>query len=329
MIAVVCDTFVVNANAAVDYRYVFVFINTHGYCIVNNCRYFYGHAVIAGSRHFDSRCCAFFCGSCLYLDAADGQCVNVSRDIAIYCDHDFIVFVFYFWCDCSTVCFDGDFVVVVVGKFKAAVQFQCDFVAFIYHCFHVCANGRFDFQIFNGNYFFHCNVFQFFNGSVDAFGFDGSVYQIIAICKDDVTGIHCYSCLCVFGCFCQLGSQVIGQYPTTFHLTSQYEGQVVCVIHIQIADGDGIAGSVFQRCYGFIAAVCIKDIIIIVCVFCQRVCAVVVFQIDQTCQVIFCCFAADNSFTVVLQEICFIQCQFDFRFRYAAACIVCCGKCQL
>ena len=254
MVTVVCDTCVVNVNAAVDYGNVFVFVNTHGYCVVNNSCYFYAYAVIARGRHLDGCCRAFFCGSCFYLDADNCQFIHFTRNVAVDSDDDFIIVIAYNRVDFCAVCFNGDFVACAVGKFKTAVQFQFDCVAFINHCCHVRTYGRFDFQIFNGYNFFHCNVFQFLYGSIDALGFDGCVYQIIAVCDNDITGIYCYSCLCVFGCFCQLGSQVVGQYISTFHLTNQCECQVVCVADIQICDIDICSSSVSQ----FVATFCLK-----------------------------------------------------------------------
>ena len=331
MVTVVCDTCVVYVNAAVDYGNVFV--NTHGYCVVNNSCYFYAYAVIACHRYFQCSCCAFFCSGCFHFQTCDfqGFCACIVTEFK--CDFIIIVFVAcqcaHFVFACAAAIYHG---VAVYDKFKTAVEFQCQCIVSV-TC-ECAAYGRFDCDILQCCNFFHCYIYSIFYRYGNAFRFDGSIYQIIAICDYHIIRVYADGYFCVFGCSCQLGSQHIGQYPTTFHFTCQCKGQFIYIVYCHITDGDYIAGSVFQY---IITTVC-EDILTsivrfinttkIISACCQGVSAVVVFQIDQTCQVFFCCAAADNI-AVIVQKFCFIQCHFDFRIRHAAAAVVCCGKCQL
>ena len=179
VIAVVCDTFVVNVNAAVDYRYVFVFINCHSYCVVNYFSNFYRYCVTACQVYSYCSCGACFSGSSFNFQTFDCPCVccTIQASNIFQRDNDFIIVIPIF-----VQSYVINFCCRIINEFETAVQFQFQFVFGVATNFNEIfeiANCCFNFNVFQCCNFFCSNINCVFNGSFDTFCFDGSEYQVL------------------------------------------------------------------------------------------------------------------------------------------------------
>ena len=211
MIAVVCDTCVVNVNAAVDYRYVFVFINGHGYCVVNYFSNFYRNCVVTINIYFDSSCRTRFSGSSFHFQTSNFEPFCTCDTVTDISECYFIVVPYNIGNRCAIICRQCQF---RFYEFKAAVQFQSDVCAVFSNCTQSITNCGFDFQFFDFSNFFCSYINCVFNRSFDAFAFYGSKYQVIAVCDCCIVGIN-GDCSCfAFGCFIH---NHIRQVNTDYH----------------------------------------------------------------------------------------------------------------
>ena len=291
MIAVVCDTCVVNVNAAVDYRYVFVFINGHGYCVVNYFSNFYRNCVVTINIYFDSSCRTRFSGSSFHFQTINFEpfctCDTVTDIFECY----FIVVPCNIGNRCTFICRQCQ---VRFYEFKTAVQFQSDVCAVFSNCTQSITNCGFDFQFFDFSNFFCSYINCIFNRSFDTFAFYGSKYQVIAVCYCSVVGVNGYCSCFAFGNFVNAYvvqrdtnylTSCISVHITIFFCNCNFEFSIICFFNIDIE----------FRCY-IIAAIFYID-----CVFVE--------------------FATFEIYYVVE-----IQCEFQAVFAFQ--CVSCC-QCQL
>ena len=297
VIAVVCDTFVVNANAAVDYRYVFVFINGHNYCVVNNFSNFYRYCVATCSIYFDCSCGTSFSRCSFNIQTLNCHDVG-SFDAATNFDDDFIVIIFNAGFDSRF--FEFDRVACAVCEFETAVQFQFEFIRFCIVSESCCKSvtySGFNFDVFDCSNFFCSDINCVFNGSFDTSCFYGSDYQIIAVCYCSIVGINGYCSCFTFGCFIH--------YDTSIVTIGNFDSQ-------NIASADFLT-VISTDCYFEFVFVNVNY-----------------FGINRSFAIQSQCCTNIVSFAVFVSVCDFsvIQCECEFQSRTACCCISCC-ECQL
>ena len=214
MVAVVCDTIVVNINAAVDYRYIFVFIYGKNYFVINNLCNLY----CCSCRERVCICCIriISCGSTTLCHSFDCDCACSTRLSCICLDFDVVLindkFVFIYQRGyINNFYIQGIVIGTVKHIFSAAMciicciaeykalgklQFKPLIVVEITNC-GLDSQIAVKFDLF---FFRYVNNFSCRSGKTSAT--DGNIYQIVYTAAQSC-GANGYCCLSACACFVQ------------------------------------------------------------------------------------------------------------------------------
>jgi len=216
VVGIICDTLVSNVNAAVDYRYIFVFINGNFDCICNNLSNNDCICCIVET------CCAFNSLNCQFAFCANLSGVSGDYQIVSF-NCDCICCSSYFDNSCSfalTVIIYfvlGSRIAYQLVEFKVSGQFQFESLT----NFKV-ANVRFNLQFsFQSRDTFFCDFCYLFHGSFNTCVFNFCECQVICCYHITVNG-DCS--LFANGCAFQL------------HVGTQFNGDDVFVFQFNIFD---------------------------------------------------------------------------------------------
>ena len=328
MVGVICDTFVSNVNAAVDYGQIFVFINSYCDCICNNL------------SDNDCVCCvskAFFIVAFNSFNCQFAFCANLSgfsRDYHVSCfDCNCICYVvvscyfdsnFFFTFNVTNycvICAAFQFV-----EFKAVGQFQCEFLTFFKF-----ANVSFDLQIFfQCRDTFFCDFCYLLHGSFDTCIFNFCECQIIC-CYQSTVNSDCSLFANGYAFQLDVAVQIYGDDVFIFQF-STFDCQLEAVFF-------NFRDVILTNCYYSSSTSCNFNIFCNFCCCrilefstiqceCQfmlgcRTCCILTVTVNLQLQL--CCFAIHCSFWFCIFG--YISCIDNFSYCFSRTCVskCCCG----